>query len=135
MAFRRGEAERTGLSDAARDLRRQMWLVAGAAGVAFAAAAAGARGLLPRELGLISGGVGLLALGLAAAIGLQVRRQALADRERQGRRAMIVTLTATLGQQDDATLQRIAEGKGAPADVARMLLEARQRGGAERTAP
>lgn len=124
----RPAAERAGLSDAARQLRRQMWTVAGAAGVAFVMAAAGARGILPRELGLISGGAGVLALGLAVMIGLQVRRQALADREIEGRRAMIVALTATLGDQDEATLERIAATRGAPADVARMLLEARRAG-------
>ena len=131
MAPRTTDREPAGLSDAAQALRRQMWVVTAAAALALAMAAAGARGLVPRELGLIAGGMGVLALALAAWVGVQVRRQALADREQEGRRAMIVTLTATLGQQDDATLERIAAGRGAPADVARMLLEARRERGAD----
>ena len=119
------------LSDASQQLRRQMWLVAGVGVAALGLAAMGAKGWIDPRLGITGGALAAVALAFAAALGWQVRRQALADREITGRRAMIVTMAAMLGQEDDATLERIAASKGTHADVARMLLESRQ---AKRTA-
>lgn len=114
------------LSDASQAIRRQMWLVAGAAVALLGLAAAGARGHVPRALGMAAGGLAALALVLAAILGWQARKQALADREVAGRRELIVTLTALLGRQDDATLERIAGTRGTQGEVARLLLEGRR---------
>lgn len=113
-------------SDASQKLRRQMWLMAVVAIAMFGLAALGARGYVGRGLGITAAGCAALALALTAVLGWQARRQALADRELAGRREMIVTLTALLGRQDDATLERIAGTRGTQADVARMLLEGRK---------
>lgn len=113
-------------SDASQVLRRQMWLMALVAVVMLGVAALGARGYVDPWVGLAAGGFAALALVLAGVLGLQARRQALADRELAGKREMIVTLTALLGRQDDATLERIAGTRGTQAEVARMLLEGRK---------
>lgn len=113
-------------SDASQALRRQMWLAAGVAVAMLAVAALGARGRVDPWIGMAAGGFAALALAMAAVLGVQARRQALADRELAGRREMIVTLTALLGKQDDATLERIAATRGTQAEVARMLLEGRK---------
>ncbi len=113
-------------SDASQALRRQMWLAAGVAVAMLGVAALGARGYVDRGIGLAAGGFAALALALAAVLGWQARKQALADRELAGKREMIVTLTALLGRQDDATLERIAGTRGTQAEVARMLLDGRQ---------
>jgi hypothetical protein len=113
-------------SDASQALRRQMWLMALVAMMMLGIAALGARGFVDPWLGMAAGGFAALALVLTGVLGLQARRQALADRELAGKREMIVTLTALLGQQDDATLERIAGTRGVQAEVARMLLEGRR---------
>lgn len=113
-------------SDASQSLRRQMWLAAGVAVAMLAVAALGAGGQVDPWIGLAAGGFAALALAMAAVLGVQARRQALADRELAGKREMIVTLTALLGRQDDATLERIATTRGTQAEVARMLLEGRK---------
>jgi len=113
-------------SDASQALRRQMWLMALVAVTMLGVAALGARGYVDPWLGLAAGGFAALALVLAGVLGLQARRQALADRELAGKREMIVTLTALLGRQDDATLERIAGTRGTQAEVARMLLDGRK---------
>ena len=112
-------------SDASQALRRQMWLAAAVAVAMLGLAALGARGYVDRGIGLAAGGFAALSLALAAVLGWQARKQALADRELAGRREMIVTLTALLGRQDDATLERIAATRGTQAEVARMLLDGR----------
>lgn len=67
------------------------------------------------------------ALG-AVWFGLKAHQQSLADREREGRLAMIVAIAQQLGKQDEATLRTIA-GKGGPAgESARMILAGRERG-------
>jgi hypothetical protein len=114
------------LSDASQQLRRQMWLVVMVGIGALGLAALGARGFIDPRLGITGGALAAVALAFAVVLGWQVRRQALADRELAGHRAMIVTMAAMLGQEDDATLERIAASKGTHADVARMLLEERR---------
>ncbi|HSE26881.1 MAG TPA: hypothetical protein VLA95_01530 [Gemmatimonadales bacterium] len=113
-------------SDASQAVRRQMWLMACIAVAMLGVAALGARGQVDPWIGMAAGGLAALALVLTGVLGLQARRQALADRELAGKREMIVTLTALLGRQDDATLERIAGTRGTQAEVARMLLDGRQ---------
>ncbi|MGH7585443.1 MAG: hypothetical protein ACREMH_04280 [Gemmatimonadales bacterium] len=114
------------LSDASQQLRRQMWLVVAVGILALGLAALGARGFIDPRLGITGGALAAVALAFAVVLGWQVRRQALDDREVAGHRAMIVTMAAMLGQESDATLERIAASKGTHADVARMLLDERR---------
>lgn len=69
----------------------------------------------------------LLPLTIIAACwsGLRTRARALADREMESSRAMIVAIAAQLGRQDDATLERIAGKHGPAAEAARLILRGR----------
>jgi len=49
----------------------------------------------------------------------------------QARRSMIVMMTATLGEQSDEDLERIAAQEGIAGEAAGMILEARRRAGEE----
>lgn len=81
------------------------------------------RGLVPpATLGFFAACAGAVWLGLRS------HRQALADRDRESRLTLIVTMAAQLGKQDDETLRRIAGKSGPAGEAARMILtERRQR--------
>jgi membrane protein implicated in regulation of membrane protease activity len=98
-----------------------IFVAAAGLGLAFGAA----RGWLPRAT-LPAALVLFVAAAVTAVwLGFKSHRQALADRERQGRLSMIVAIAAQLGKQNDATLERVA-GKGGPAgEAARMILKGR----------
>ncbi len=122
--------ERTGrapLSERARALRATMWGMVGVSAVLLAVAFAGAKGWLPR-------GTGAAALWLLGAsvtlvlwLGLKVRAQALADRDRESSQAMIVVIAAQLARQDDPTLEQIVRRGGPAADAARLILSGRRK--------
>ena len=112
-------------SDAVRSLRLSTWGALLGAGLSLGLVVAAIRGLVPREtLGsalLVFAGLLLAALFL----GLKARRLAVAEREAQSHRAMIITIAAQLGPQDDATLARIAARGGPAAEAAAMILAGR----------
>ena len=108
-----------------------MWLVALAGLPALALAVAGARDRVPVALGLAGAAAFLVAIGTAAVLGFKMHRQTLADRRMQARRSMIVMMTATLGEQSDEDLERIAAQEGIAGEAAGMILEARRRAGEE----
>lgn len=113
------------LSEGARALRSAMWALIVLWLVALGLAFAGVRGWIARDsipwsLSLSAGSL----LG-AVYVGLKAHQQALVDRERTSRQAMIISIAAQLGKQDQATLERIA-GKGGPAgEAARMIMAGR----------
>jgi hypothetical protein len=113
------------LSRAAREYRVLMWAMVGLAAVALGAAIAGARGLLPRPVGVAGLALLLGCIVLAGYFGVRVRGQALADRERHARHAMMVMLAAQLNQQTDEKLRDIASKGGPAAEAAQLLLEGR----------
>ena len=117
---------RTALPDNARRYRQLMWLTTAVGIVALVVAFQGGRGVLPQAVGVSAAAVFFVAITLAAWLGLRMHRQALADREMQARRAMIVMLAAKLGEQDDESLQRIVEQGGMPGEAAAMILRNRQ---------
>ena len=62
----------------------------------------------------------------ATFLGLKSQRQAVADRERESRGAMIILIAAQLGRQDDDSLTRIVARGGPAAEAAAMVLAARR---------
>lgn len=114
------------LTDNARRYRRGMWLVTIAGLPALLLAIRGAQGRVPVFLGILGALMFLSAIAIAAVLGLKVRRQTLADREMQSRRAMIVMMTATLGKETDESLEKIRDGGGLTGEAAGMILQSRQ---------
>ena len=121
-----GRPGRAPLSEGARSLRTVTWVVLLLGLVVLGTSWMAVRGMLPREsLGSLLTIFFALMTG-AALLGAKCRRQAVADRERESRSAMIILIAAQLGRQDDGTLSRIA-GKGGPAgEAAAMVLAARR---------
>jgi hypothetical protein len=113
------------LTDNARRYRRRMWLITIAGLPALLLAIRGAQGGVPVALGILGALVFLGAIGTAAVLGLKVRRQTLADREMQSRRAMIVMMTATLGKETDESLEKIRNGGGLTGEAAGLILKGR----------
>ncbi len=87
---------------------------------------AAAKRWIAHDLGSLA--LGLLPLALLAAgwAGLKSRAQALADRDMESGRAMIVAIAAQLGRQDDDTLAAIAQKGGPAGEAARMILHGRE---------
>jgi len=114
------------LSDAAREYRSAMWLLAGIAVVAFAVGYAGMRGAVPRLVGLVGLSVGIATAMVAFYFGLRAHRRALTDQEMSSERTMIVLLAAQLGNKDDETLESITRRGGPAADAASLILKGRR---------
>ena len=114
------------LSDAAREYRSAMWLLAGVAIVAYAVGYAGVKGAVPRLAGLIGLSLGVAATVVAFFFGLRAHRRALTDQEMSSQRTMIVLLAAELGSKDDATLESIKRRGGPAGDAAALILEGRR---------
>ncbi len=121
-------ADPTSMSEGARELRRAMrWSLLVAIGC-LAIILAGALGWLSRGLVPPAFLAFMVACVGAVWLGLKSHRQALADRERNGRLSLIIAIASQLGKQDDETLRRIAGKSGPAAEAARMILtERRQR--------
>lgn len=114
------------LSDAAREYRSAMWLLAVIAIVAYAVGYAGVRGAVPRLAGLVGLSVGVATTVVAFFFGLRAHRRALADQEISSQRTMIVLLAAELGSKDDETLESITRRGGPAAEAARLILDGRR---------
>ncbi len=113
-------------SRGARNYRLSMWLVLGLSLFPLAVILAGYKGLVPQET--VLGAVPLLfaCLVFAAWMGWRAHQQALADREKSGHQAMILVIAATLKNQDEPTLHRIASQKGPAGEAATWILEGRR---------
>jgi hypothetical protein len=117
---------RHALSDAAREYRRAMWMLAGVAVIAYAVGAAGVRGNVPRLAGLLGLSVGVATTVVAFFFGLRAHSRALTDRDIASRRSMIVLLAAELGSKDDETLASIVKRGGPAAEAATLILKGRR---------
>jgi hypothetical protein len=119
--------DRMPVGDKARSFRTLTRVALGLALLSLLLVFAATRGWVRRET--ITSSL-LMFIGSATGalwFGLKAHQQSLADREREGRLAMIVAIAAQLGKQDEATLRKIA-GKGGPAaESARMILAGRER--------
>lgn len=114
------------VSERTRALRLVTWGCLLLAGLALGLLVAGIRGWVPRET---TGSATTMFLGLLLAAswtGLRARRQAVADRERDSERAMIIVLAAQLGRQDDEALARMVKQGGPAGDAAAMILAGRR---------
>ncbi len=87
---------------------------------------AGARGVLPREVGLLSLGGFFLCLLCALLLGYKARQAGLDGRTANTSHAMLVMMAGMLKDEDTATLQRIVASGGPAGDAARMLLQKRE---------
>ena len=116
---------RHALSDAAREYRGAMWILAGVAVAGYAVGIAGVRGSVPRIAGLLGLSLGVAATVVAFFFGLRAHRRALTDQEISSRRSMIVLLAAELGNKDDETLASIVRRGGPAAEAAKLILKGR----------
>ncbi len=114
------------LSDAAREYRSAMWMLAGVAVVSYAIGIAGVRGTVPRIAGLSGLSLGVATTVVAFFFGLRAHRRALADQELSSRRSMIVLLAAELGSKDDETLDSIVRRGGPAGEAATLILKGRR---------
>ena len=117
---------RARVTDNARRYRRLMWLVALAGLLPLFLAIRGIQGRVPVGLGLAGAIVFVLAIVTAAVLGHKMHRQTLADREMHARRAMIVMMTASLGEQPDEKLERIESQGGISGEAAGLILRNRR---------
>jgi hypothetical protein len=115
------------LSEGARTLRSVMWSLIVLSLTALGLAFAGAKRWVAHDSIFLS--LLLFAGSLLGAvyIGLKAHRRALDDRECASGQAMIITIAAQLGRQDEATLERIAARGGPAAEAARMILTGRRK--------
>ncbi len=114
------------VSERARALRLLTWGCLLLAGLALGLLVAGIRGWVPRET---TGSATTMFLGLLLAAswtGVRAQRQAVADRERDSERAMVIVLAAQLGRQDDEALARMVKQGGPAGDAAAMILAGRR---------
>lgn len=114
------------VSDNASRYRRLMWLIAIAGIPALLLAIRGIQGRAPMALGVTGGIVFFLAIGTAALLGLKMHRQTLADRDMQARRAMIVMMTASLGELPDDKLESLEGQGGISGEAAGLILQNRR---------
>ena len=121
-----GRPARAPMSEGARSLRTVSWVVLVLGLVVLGMIWMAVRGVLPRESmgSLLTIFFGLMAG--ATLLGLKSRRQAVADRERESRSAMIILIAAQLGRQDDDTLARIVAKGGPAGEAAAMVLAGRR---------
>ncbi len=127
--MRPGRRQRVAASEAVRGLRLTTWGLLLFAGLCLGLVVAAIRGLIPRETldAALAIFIGLL-IG-ALFLGLKANRLAVAEREAQSHRAMIITIATQLGPQDDETLAKIAAKGGPAGEAAAMLLAARREPG------
>lgn len=121
-----GRPGRAPVSEGARSLRTLTWVVVSLALLVLGLIVMAIRGSLPRET---LGSLLLMFLALMAGatlLGLKSRRQAVADRDRESRSAMIILIAAQLGRQDDDTLARIVAKGGPAGEAAAMVLAGRR---------
>ena len=116
---------RHALSDAAREYRSAMWVLAGVAVAGYAVGFAGVRGNVPRLAGLLGLSLGVAATVVAFFFGLRAHHRAVTDQEIFSRRSMIVLLAAELGTKDDETLASIVRRGGPAAEAAKLILKGR----------
>lgn len=123
MMFRPGPE--SPLSDAAREMRTATRVAGALAGVMLLGMIAAIKGWVAPETGPAFTGLFVASTLTTAWFGARAHRRALADREKESGRAMIVAIAAQLGRQDDDALERI-RAKGGPAgEAAGMILAGR----------
>jgi hypothetical protein len=114
------------MSETARSLRISARLALGLCILCAAVALAGVKGWLPAAIGLGFRPLALAAAILAVWLGTRAHRRALADRELESSRAIIVAIAAQLGKQPDETLERIRTQGGPAGEAAGMILQGRR---------
>jgi hypothetical protein len=100
-------------------------LVGGLAAVTLLGVIAAAKGWILSTLGPPLFGLFVASSLTAVWFGIKAHRRALADRETESGRSMIVAIAAQLGRQDDGALERIKARGGPAGEAAGMILQGR----------
>ena len=114
------------LPAAAKQYRAAMWLFALLAIAAVVPVVQGIRGVIPRTLGLASGGLSVAGFFLAASFGLRGRRLVIEAREREAARLALVMLAGVLKDRSDDELEALSRQDGSAAEAARSVLDRRR---------
>jgi hypothetical protein len=114
------------LPASARPYRVGLWMFVGLAVPLLALAFLGLKGTVPQFIGVAALTGFFTCLLLALFFGLRVRRLAMEERDRVAGSTMLVLMAGMLKDQDDATLERIADKEGPAGEAAWMLLERRR---------
>jgi hypothetical protein len=103
-----------------------MWLAVLFAFIFISLSLAGARGVLPREIGVLSIAGFFFCLVCAILLGYLSRKAAIQGRELTSATTMLVLMAGMLKDEDDATLEKIAAKGGPAGDAASMILQRRR---------
>ena len=94
---------------------------------------AGARGVVPAQVGILSLGGFFFCLVCALLLGYKSRQAALENRSVNSAPSMLVMMAGMLKDEEDATLERIVAKGGPAGEAASMILQKRKK--AEPTRP
>jgi hypothetical protein len=114
------------LSESSREYRVAMRAVLGISVLAVFMSIASLRGMISPLLGRLAAVAAVSGIFYSIWLGLKSHRQALADREKESRRVMIVMLAAQLGKYDDAKLEELAAKRGPAGEAAKWILQGRR---------
>src|SRR5262249_27880607 len=114
------------MSEAAREFKSVTRIALMIAGLALMLVFAGAKGWVPPSFGRAAWPLFLASAITAIWMGTKAHNRALADREMQSSRAMIVAIAAQLGKQDDGKLIEIQRRGGPAGEAAGMILQGRK---------
>jgi hypothetical protein len=103
-----------------------MWLAVFFAFIFVSLSLAGARGVLSREIGVLSIAGFFFSLACAILLGYLSRKAAIQGRELASATTMLVLMAGMLKDEDDATLERIAARGGPAGNAASMILQRRR---------
>lgn len=112
-------------SPAARGWRLASWIATSLAATGLVVAVQGARGAVPATSGVLGAIGAVLGFSLMLLFGIQGRKQALEKRAQHSSSTLLIALAATLRDQDDATLQQLAQKPDDAGQAARLILQGR----------
>lgn len=124
------------LSPVARRWRWASWFAASVAASGSVMAVQGARGAVPAASGMLGAVAAVSGFGLILLCGIQARKHALDERAHQSSSTLLIALATKLRDQDDATLQRLAQVQDDAGQAARLILQGRaERSRQSKTSP
>lgn len=116
------------MSDQASQYRALLWLFTFAAIILLYPTIQGARGIMPREVGMLSGITSALALFAGGWYGWKGAKIRIAERNKKADAIALITVAAFLKDKSEADLEA-ASAKGGPVgEAARLILERRRTG-------
>lgn len=113
------------LSSSARPYRIGTWVFLALGLPLLALATIGLKGLIAPAVGALAMTGFFACILMALLLGLRARRLAMEERARNAAGSMLVMMAGMLNQEDDATLERIAQKGGPAGEAAHLLLQRR----------